>query len=440
MQRSRGEYQAELDRLDARARALAAAAASRVERVAGLRSRLAGVEGIDAADTDALVDLSQRREQLARRRDEVQHSRQEAANASAAAAERRALMETRAAELATLFDADDEPLDPAALERLTRIEQQAIRARNAVRTHVESLRERLRRLRDEVGDAGAKLEIARSRRDHLGEVAAEARERASTLAVEEAELKVREESIAEALRRDVDADEDDALVAPQPEIGADVDLDAHLSSLEAKLKRLGPINPLAAAEYKELNERAGFLEAQLADLNESKSELRKVIAALDEEIGRLFIGAFEEIAAHFAENFSVLFPGGTGKITLSEPDSPLTTGVDIFAQPMGKKVDRLQLLSGGERSLAALAFLFAVFRSRPSPFYVLDEVEAALDDANLHRFLRLVGTLRGTSQLVIVTHQQQTMEAADVLYGVTMEPGETSRVLAKRMTDLVSQT
>jgi chromosome segregation protein len=161
-----------------------------------------------------------------------------------------------------------------------------------------------------------------------------------------------------------------------------------------------------------------------------------VISALDEEIGRLFLDAFDEIAGHFSENFSVLFPGGTGKITLSDPDDPLATGVDIFAQPMGKKVDRLQLLSGGERSLAALAFLFAVFRSRPSPFYVLDEVEAALDDANLHRFLRLVATLRDTSQLVIVTHQQQTMEAADVLYGVTMEPGESSRVLAKRMADL----
>jgi chromosome segregation protein len=439
MQRSKGEYQAELDRLDARARALTAAAASRAERVAGLRSRLAGVEGIDVADTEALVDLSQRREQLARRREEVQHSRQEAANAAAAAAERRALMESRAAELATLFDADDEPLDPASLERLTSIEEHAIRARTAVRIHVEALRERLRRLRDEVGDAGSKLEIARSRRDQLGEAAAEARERSSGLAVEEAELKVREESIGEALRRDADADEDDALVAPRPEIDDAIDLDAHLASLEAKLKRLGPINPLAAAEYKELEERAGFLEAQLADLDESKSELRKVIAALDEEIGRLFVGAFEEISAHFAENFSVLFPGGTGKITLSDPDSPLTTGVDIFAQPMGKKVDRLQLLSGGERSLAALAFLFAVFRSRPSPFYVLDEVEAALDDANLHRFLRLVGTLRGTSQLVIVTHQQQTMEAADVLYGVTMEPGESSRVLAKRMSDLVPQ-
>jgi chromosome segregation protein len=129
----------------------------------------------------------------------------------------------------------------------------------------------------------------------------------------------------------------------------------------------------------------------------------------------------------------LVFPGGRGTIRLTEPDKPLQTGVEIEAQPLGKKVSRLSLLSGGERSLAALAFLFAVFRARPSPFYVLDEVEAALDDANLRRFLRLVGTLRESAQLVIITHQQQTMEAADILYGVTMEPGESSQVVTKRL-------
>ncbi len=121
---------------------------------------------------------------------------------------------------------------------------------------------------------------------------------------------------------------------------------------------------------------------------------------------------------------------------LTESDEPLTSGVLVEAQPAGKKVGKLSLLSGGERSLAALAFLFAVFRARPSPFYVLDEVEAALDDANLHRFLRLVDTLRSEVQLVIITHQQQTMQAADVLYGVTMEPGESSKVLSKRMSQI----
>ncbi len=437
LERGRGERQAELERLDARSRALATAAATRIERVAGLRTRLAGIEGIGSVATNALEEISRRREEVARRRDDAQHRRQEAASTAAAAAERRALLESRVTELATLFDEEDEPVDPATVQRLTTVEDLATRARGAVRVHIEALRGRQRQLRKEAGDAGSRLETARSRRDLLGDLAAEARERVSKLAVEEAELKVRDEAIGEALRRDVDADEDEALATPRPDVDESVDLQAHAESLGAKLKRLGPINPLAAAEYRELDDRASFLEAQLEDLEESRAELRKVISALDAEIGRLFIAAFDDIAAHFAENFSVLFPGGTGRITLSDPDDPLITGVDIFAQPMGKKVDRLQLLSGGERSLAALAFLFAVFRSRPSPFYILDEVEAALDDANLRRFLRLVETLRDTSQLVIVTHQQQTMEAADVLYGVTMEPGESSHVLAKRMADLV---
>lgn len=206
-----------------------------------------------------------------------------------------------------------------------------------------------------------------------------------------------------------------------------------LNSLEAQLRRMGPINPLAAAEYTELAEKVETLESQLVDLEDSRTELRKVINALDDEMAILFMKAFEEISVLYQENFGLVFPGGRGSLKLIDPDNPLETGVEIAAQPAGKKVGRLSLLSGGERSLAALAFLFAVFRSRPSPFYVLDEVEAALDDANLRRFLRLVDTLRDSAQLVIITHQQQTMEAADILYGVTMEPGGSSRVLSQRL-------
>ena len=196
---------------------------------------------------------------------------------------------------------------------------------------------------------------------------------------------------------------------------------------------MGPINPLAAAEYDELKADVDLLEAELSDLESSASELRKVIAALDEKMAMLFVEAYEQIAHYFEENFSLVFPGGKGRLQLTDSSRPLESGVEIVAQPLGKKVGALSLLSGGERSLAALAFLFAVFRARPSPFYVLDEVEAALDDANLRRFLRLVDTLRRSAQLVIITHQQQTMEAADILYGVTMMPGESSQVVSKRL-------
>jgi chromosome segregation protein len=253
------------------------------------------------------------------------------------------------------------------------------------------------------------------------------------LAVELAEARVRLESSAERMRRDADASVEQALAAPRPDLDDGGDPKARLESLEADLRRMGPINPLAAAEYEELAAEVALLEDQLADLNESRSELRKVIAALDEEMASLFMAAYEEISSLYQENFAQVFPGGRGRLRLVDQEHPLESGIEVEAQPHGKKVGRLALLSGGERSLAALAFLFAVFRARPSPFYVLDEVEAALDDANLHRFLRLVDTLRSSAQLVIITHQQQTMEAADMLYGVTMEPGESSKVLARRM-------
>jgi chromosome segregation protein len=434
LERSRREHQAELDRLDARARALAEAAASRQERLVGLRRRLDQLEGEEASRQAAWDDLSRRREQVATMRDDARRRREESAAALAAATERRGLQERRLAEIEELLAEGAPVVDHAAIARLGDVETRARRAVEIVRAHIVTLRDRQRVLRAEVGDAGTRLDEARSRRESLGTEIEAAREALSAIAVELAESKVREESLLEALRRDADADEEEALAAPRPEIPEGVDPAAHVESLAASLKRLGPVNPLAAAEYTELSERVSFMEGQLADLEESRSELRKVIRALDEEIGRLFRQAFDDIAAKFAENFTVLFPGGTGRLTLTDPDDVLATGVDIHAQPMGKKVGRLGLLSGGERSLAALAFLFAVFRSRPSPFYVLDEVEAALDDANLRRFLRLVETLRGASQLLVVTHQQQTMEAADLLYGVTMEPGESSRVLAKRLT------
>ena len=201
----------------------------------------------------------------------------------------------------------------------------------------------------------------------------------------------------------------------------------------AELSRMGAINLLATEEYRRLDERHQLIAGQLSDLETSRSELDKVIIALDTEMENLFRKTFEDTARHYWRFFAVLFPGGTGRLVLSNPDDPLASAVEIEAQPLGKKIGRLALLSGGERSLAALAFLFAVFAARPGPFYILDEVDAALDDANLHRLLRLVDEFRDDAQLIVVTHQQATMRAADILYGVTMEPGGSSQALTKRM-------
>ena len=154
----------------------------------------------------------------------------------------------------------------------------------------------------------------------------------------------------------------------------------------------------------------------------------------------MFEQAFHDVSEHFTALFTTLFPGGSGKISLIDPDDMLDTGIEIEARPSGKNVRRLSLLSGGERSLTALAFLFAVFRARPSPFYLLDEVEAALDDVNLHRFLDLIHEFRDEAQLLIVTHQKRTMEAGDVLYGVSMPPGGSTRVISQRVTDVFATT
>jgi chromosome segregation protein len=195
---------------------------------------------------------------------------------------------------------------------------------------------------------------------------------------------------------------------------------------------MGPINPLALEEYEALQDRHEFLQGQLDDVKSSRRELGRVIRAVDEEIASVFAAAFADVSQNFEALFETLFPGGRGRLRLTDPDDLLNCGIEVEARPSGKNVRKLSLLSGGERSLTALAFLFAVFRSRPSPFYVMDEVEAALDDVNLHRFLDLVDEFRSEAQLIIVSHQKRTMEAADCLYGVTMQPGGSSKVVSEK--------
>lgn len=421
-------------RLMDRFEALTETERSRAKRIASLRERVAGFQGEEAARQAAWDALNERRQEVAKLRDESRKRREEATGELASIVERRRMSQRRLA----IVEADLKQLEllpgtDESIEVLRSIEIRAERVSAAVGAHVLSLRERQRVLRDESDSANADLVKAEERREAVELERRSAAETVQKLEIELAELRVRDQAVTEGLRRDADAEEDVALAAAVPVLDEGVDPKERLASLEADLRRMGPINPLAAAEYEDIAEQVAHLEEQLADLNESRSEIKKVVAALDEQMESLFEDAFAEIAAFYEENFALVFPGGKGRLRLTESDEPLTAGVLVEAQPAGKKVGRLSLLSGGERSLAALAFLFAVFRARPSPFYVLDEVEAALDDANLHRFLTLVDTLRRDVQLVIITHQQQTMHAADVLYGVTMEPGESSKVISKRM-------
>ena len=201
------------------------------------------------------------------------------------------------------------------------------------------------------------------------------------------------------------------------------------------LAKLGRVNPLALEEYAALQERHAFLATQLEDLKKTRRDLLTVVKEVDDRVQEVFAAAYADTAREFEQIFSRLFPGGQGRLVLTEPDDMLATGIEVEARPPGKKVKRLSLLSGGERSLTAIAFLCAIFKARPSPFYVLDEVEAALDDTNLQRLLVVFSELRESSQLIVVTHQRRTMEVADALYGVSMRGDGVSAVVSQRLSE-----
>jgi chromosome segregation protein len=206
-----------------------------------------------------------------------------------------------------------------------------------------------------------------------------------------------------------------------------------LKDAEKLLEKLGRVNPLALEEFAALEQRHKFLTDQLQDLTETRKDLIKIIGDLDEKMQVIFNDAFQDTKKAFETVFPILFPGGTGSIFLTDPDNLLTTGLEVNVKPAGKKIERLSLLSGGERSLAAVALMVSIFKARPSPFYVMDEVEAALDDANLGRLLSIFEDLRNSSQLIIITHQKRTMEIADALYGVSMKADGISAVVGQRL-------
>lgn len=226
-----------------------------------------------------------------------------------------------------------------------------------------------------------------------------------------------------------DADEGAPRVVPYVR----AEQEKRLRAAERNLGMLGRVNPLALEEFAALEERHAFLAEQLADLKKSRADLMEIVREIDERVEQVFVEAYRDTAEQFEQVFARLFPGGEGRLLLTDPDNMLTTGVEVEARPAGKKVKRLSLLSGGERSLTAVALLVAIFRARPSPFYVMDEVEAALDDTNLGRLLEIFRELREDSQLIVVTHQKRTMEIADALYGVTMRGDGVTTVISQRL-------
>ncbi|MGH9055698.1 MAG: chromosome segregation protein SMC [Acidimicrobiales bacterium] len=303
-------------------------------------------------------------------------------------------------------------------------------------SEVEGALDRLRQARRAESDAARqhseRLDGLRRQRTTAERQVAEVRERQNRVELQATEARVRAETLAETVRRDLDCDPEALRGAECPPLPPGTSPTSRGAELERELRMMGPINPLALEEHTALVERHQFLESQLEDVRNARRELAKVIRAIDAEIVEVFRAAYADVSENFEVLFATLFPGGQGRLRLTDPDHLLDTGIEIEARPSGKNVRRLSLLSGGERSLTAMAFLFAVFRSRPSPFYLMDEVEAALDDVNLHRFLDLLREFRSEAQLLVVSHQKRTMEAADCLYGVTMAPNGSSRVVSER--------
>ena len=411
-------------------------------RVAELDELLPDLVGAEEAARETGVELDRARDALDQRARAVAALRADLGVRAAGLEERRGVLlrrlddvEGRLAAHAAERDgaaARREKLDSrlAALDRLGAF----VDERSAtVLVELERLREQRRQQSEASRAVSDQLDSLRLNRAETTKRQDEVRELLGRLDVQEAELKLRLENLVGLLRIELDTEPDAALAAELPDIAGGVTPAARVRELERDLKRMGPINPLALEEHQVLSERHDFVSEQLDDVRKGRRELTKVIRAIDEEIVRIFAAAVADVSENFERVFQTLFPGGQGRLKLTDSTDLLTTGVEIEARPSGKNVRKLSLLSGGERSLTALAFLFAIFQSRPSPFYVMDEVEAALDDVNLHRFLDLVAEFRQEAQLVIVSHQKRTMEAADCLYGVSMPAGGSSRVVSEKI-------
>lgn len=410
---------------DAQARADAASRAAREAREAENEARLSLRALEEQSRRTASRARSLRQAAAAEREERARYARREAARktelATASDVEAAARVALEAAERA---------LSQAAAER-DRLSER----RSQVSQEVSDARRALDRLSAELSEATASA--------HQGQIAAEqTRLRVEDLqrrALEDLSLEP-EQLLAEfgpqmlVPMLPLDPDQVEKAAAAEPSAYVRAEQERALAKALKDLEKLGRVNPLALEEHEALASRHKFLVDQVQDLKSSKADLLRIVQDVDRLVEEAFASAFAETREQFEHVFGVLFPGGQGDLVLTDPDDMLSTGIEIEARPAGKKVKRLSLLSGGERSLAAIAFLVAIFKARPSPFYVMDEVEAALDDMNLTRLLAIFKELQETSQLIVITHQKRTMEIADALYGVTMRDGVTT-VVSQRLVD-----
>ena len=379
------------------------------------------VEVARESETQAQIELGAMRERLAAaERDEAAlDQRLQLAKREKADWEQKQLLQGAETEKARRVLATCEPLLPL-MERLV----------SAARKELRELESSRQQKATRVTELRAQITAMESRSLELSRSVQEAE-------MKTYELKLQQQSINEKIFDELSFTPEELLEgardAKDNEARSEEELRKAIRTAESRLSQLGAFNPLALEEFSALEERHKYLTEQLADLNSARNDLKGIIQDLDEKMNTTFLAAFEDTKKAFEEILPVLFPGGTGSISLTEPEDGQEAGVEVSVRPAGKRIERMSLLSGGERSLAAIALLIAIFKARPSPFYVLDEVEAALDDANLGRLLEVLETLRETSQLIIVTHQKRTMEIADALYGVSMSKDGITRVVGQKL-------
>ena len=451
----------EADRLDGTIEAARLAGEQGLAKLARLRQDLAAAE--EAADEPAEPDEEVNgsgwlREDLAERCATARDAEMEARLEVRTAEERLRAISGRADSLTAAAAAERQARERASQRRARRAEQAAVAravalgARYAVEAAERSVAEAAeRRAEAQAASAGGAGEL-KAVRARVRDLAADLDTVVNTAhgtEIARAEHRLRLAQLSDHALEEFGI-ETDALVAEYgPEVPVPVpgdeaapsisgpsrydrtEIERRAADAQRQLDRLGKVNPLALEEYAALTERHQFLATQLEDLRKTRRDLLTVVKEVDDRVQEVFASAYADTAREFEQLFSRLFPGGQGNLVLTEPDDMLATGIEIEARPPGKKVKRLSLLSGGERSLTAIAYLFAIFMARPSPFYVLDEVEAALDDTNLQRLLGVFDELRENSQLIVITHQRRTMEAADALYGITMRGDGVSTVISQ---------
>jgi chromosome segregation protein len=407
-----------------------------------LARELPAIEEAVASAGDKQRAMNEARASLESDRNDVNTLATALSRREAQFAERRRLIQQRQAEIESRLEGRNSERREAASRReslefdlgvLERLALMVTHAAEDIRTSQEAMDSTYREQLEASRASAERLETIRRQRNDAEQRLSEISDVIRRGEIERAELAVMVANLHDVIRRDLGLEPHEMGSIEAFHVPEGVSLDQLVAELEARIASLGPINPLALEELSALEIRYRELDEQVSDVRNARRELQEVLRALDEEIMSTFSSAVADVNEHFSTLVAMLFPGGQGRLLLTEPEDLLNTGVEIEVRPMGRNVRRISLLSGGERSMAALAFLFAVFRSRPSPFYLMDEVEAALDDVNLQRFLSLIDEFRHEAQLLIVTHQKRTMEAADALYGVTMVPGASSKVVSQRV-------